>query len=293
LAQPSGGERLDGASPATLSSFRLSLLSPSSLSLPPAPGARPRRYDGGMRALLAALPLLLAACAAFSPVPQTRGVDAVLIGEQHDADTQPRIQERWVSTLASRGELGALTIEMAESGTSTAGLPRDASDAQVREVLRWTGWPWERYGPSIMAAVRAGVPVLGGNLTREQMREAMRDTKLDVLLPGPALKAQQQAIRNGHCGMLPESQIQPMTRVQIARDLSMARTISSSVAPGKTVLLIAGAGHVQPDVGIPQHLPRSVVAESVVLPRQPTGKDYCEEFRQQQHRRQGMPQAAS
>jgi uncharacterized iron-regulated protein len=247
-----------------------------------------------MRALLAALPLLLAACAALSPVPETRGVDAVLLGEQHDADAHPGIQQRWVSTLAQRGELGAVTLEMAESGTSTAGLPRSASDAQVREALRWgqgSGWPWERYGPAIMAAVRAGVPVLGGNLTREQMREAMRDEKLDVLLPGPALKAQQQAIRNGHCGMLPETQIKPMTRVQIARDISMARTIESSVAPGKTVLLIAGSGHVEPDVGIPQHLPRTLVARSLVLPKQDTGKDYCEEFRQQQHRRQGMPQA--
>lgn len=248
-----------------------------------------------MRVLLAALPLLLAACSALAPVPETRGVDAVLIGEQHDADAHPRIQQQWVSTLAQRGELGAVALEMAESGTSTAGLPRDATDAQVREALHWnqgSGWPWERYEPAIMTAVRAGVPVVGGNLTREQLRAAMRDEKLDALLPGPALKAQQQAIRNGHCGMLPENQIRPMTRVQIARDISMANTISSSVAAGKTVVLIAGAGHVQPDVGIPQHLPPTLVARSLVLPRQETGKDYCEEFREQQHRRQGMPQAA-
>jgi len=249
-----------------------------------------------MRVPLALRSLLVAGCAAISPVPQTAGSDAVLIGEQHDADTHAGIQERWVRTLASRGALGALTIEMAESGTSTAGLPPTATDAEVRDALKWNrgGWPWERYGPAIMAAVRAGVPVLGGNLSRAQLREAMNDKTLDVLLPGPALKAQQQAIRRGHCDMLPESQIQPMTRVQIARDVSMARTISSSAAPGKTVVLLAGSGHVQPDLGVPKHLPPTLVARSVVLPAQATGKDYCAEFRRErEQRRQQMPRAAS
>jgi uncharacterized iron-regulated protein len=251
-----------------------------------------------MRLLLAALPLLLAACAAITPVPETVGIDAVLIGEQHDAEAHARIQQRWVSTLAQRGALGAVALEMAERGTTTAGLPASASDEQVRAALKWnqgSGWPWERYGPAIMAAVRAGVPVVGGNLSRDQMRAAMKDETLDVLLPGPALKAQQQAIRRGHCDMLPETQVQPMTRVQIARDISMAQTISSSVAPGKTVVLLAGSGHVMPDVGVPQHLPSTLTARSLVLPSQETGKDYCGEFRkqQEQHQRMRLPQAAN
>ena len=96
-------------------------------------------------------------------------------------------------------------------------------------------WPWQDYGPAVMTAVRAGVPVLGANLPRDQMPASMNDSKLDVQLPGPALKAQQQAIRIGHCNLLPESQITPMTRVQIARDITMADTIHQLVFPGKTV----------------------------------------------------------
>lgn len=241
-----------------------------------------------MRIHLAVLPLLLSACTALAPVPETRDIDAVLIGEQHDADSHPRIHERWVSTLAGRGALGAVVLEMAERDTSTAGLPRSATDAQVREALKWnkgTGWSWDRYGPAIMAAVRAGVPVLGANLPREQLREVMKDETLDVLLPQEALKAQQQAIRRGHCDMLPETQVQPMTRVQIARDLSMARTISASAARGKTVVLLAGNGHVLPDLGVPRHLPSTLVARSVVLESQNTGKDYCGEFRKEMEKR--------
>ena len=247
-----------------------------------------------MRLTLAVVPLLLAACAAVPPVPETRGIDAVLIGEQPDAEAHPRLQERWVSTLAQRGQLGAVALEMAERGTTTAGLATGASDDEVKQALKWnkgTGWAWDRYGPAIMAAVRAGVPVVGGNLPREEMRQAMKDETLDVLLPGPALKAQQQAIRRGHCDMLPETQVQPMTRIQIARDISMARTISSSAAPGKTVLLLAGSGHVLPDIGVPQHLPATLVARSVLLPAQDTGKDYCEDFRKDMEKKR--PQAAS
>lgn len=236
------------------------------------------------RILLSLLAAVLAAgCASFAPIPDVAGVDAVLLGEQHDASAQPRLQERWVSTLASRRELAALVLEMADRGASTAGLPRDASAADVRAALHWDAeaWPWERYEPSIMAAVRAGVPVLGANLPGDALRTAMQDRSLDVLLPGPAMKAQQQAIRQGHCGLLPERQIQPMTRVQIARDRSMAQTIAARVVPGKTVVLISGAGHADPEVGVPRHLPSGVSAREVILPREETGKDYCAELRKQ------------
>lgn len=237
-----------------------------------------------MRLPLAATVLaLLAGCAAPPPLPDPGPVDALLIGEQHDARAHPGLHERWVSTLARRGRLAAVALEMAERGTSTAGLPAGASEDQVRGVLHWDqeGWPWPRYRPAVMAAVRAGVPVLGANLPRAQMREAMRDPALDRLLPGPALKAQQQAVRLGHCEMLPETQVRPMTRVQIARDRAMAETIAGAVVPGKTVVLLAGAGHVAPDVGVPRHLPAGITVRSIALEPEVTGKDYCEELRRQ------------
>jgi uncharacterized iron-regulated protein len=236
-----------------------------------------------MRLIPALLPLLLAACAATAPLPDVSGVDALLLGEQHDASAQPRLQQRWVDTLARRDRLGAVTLEMADRGHSTAGLPRGASEEQVRQALDWNrpggGWPWERYAPSIMAAVRAGVPVIGANLPRAELRAAMKDTSLDAVLPPAALQEQEQAIRRGHCDLLPEQQVLPMTRVQIARDRAMAQAISSAAAPGKTVVLIAGAGHVSPELGVPLHLPRQLAARSLLLPNEETGKDYCAELR--------------
>ena len=142
-----------------------------------------------------------------------------------------------------------------------------------------SGWPWERYAPVVMTAVRAGVPVIGANLPREEQRAAMKDDTLEALLAPAALQQQEQAIRRGHCGLLPEHQVLPMTRVQIARDRSMAQTISLAAAPGRVVVLIAGSGHVAPDLGVPQHLPQGLAVRSLLLPGEDTGKDYCGDLR--------------
>lgn len=183
--------------------------------------------------------------------------DVLLLGEQHDAPAHQQLQRQAVQWLAARGELAALALEMAEQGRSTAGLPRDASEADVQHALAWrdAGWPWKTYRLVVMAAVRAGVPVLGANLPAARQREAMRDAALDARLPPAALAEQQQRVRDGHCGLLPESQIGPMTRVQIARDIAMADTVRAARQPGRTVLLVAGNGHVHRALGVPLHLP--------------------------------------
>ena len=189
--------------------------------------------------------------------------DALLLGEEHDAPAHQQLQRQAVQWLAARGELAALALEMAEQGRSTAGLPRDASEADVQHALAWrdAGWPWKTYRLVVMAAVRAGVPVLGANLPAARQREAMRDAALDARLPPAALQEQQQRMRDGHCGLLPESQIGPMTRVQIARDIAMADTVRAARQPGRTVLLVAGNGHVHRALGVPLHLPPDLTAK--------------------------------
>ena len=226
-------------------------------------------------------------------------LDALLLGEQHDAPDHQRIHREVIETLAARGALAAVVLEMAMQGNSTASLAghggnggidgigsnggnggkgdkydKKASEAAVRAALKWDeqAWPWASYAPAIMAAVRAGVPVLGSNVPRAQMGAAMQQPDLDQRLNGPALKAQQQLIRIGHCDLLPESQISPMTRIQIARDVAMANAIAQAHAnaalaasPAKTVVLLAGSGHVDRTLGVPLHLPSGLKAKSVLL----------------------------
>lgn len=230
------------------------------------------------------LMLLLAGCAASMSGP---GSDFVLLGEQHDTPEHQQLHQQVVQDLAAQGRLAALALEMAEQGTSTAGLPPNASEEAVRGALRWDeqSWPWQAYAPAVMAAMAAGVPVLGANLPRPSLRAAMADAALDGLLPEPALKAQQQAIRLGHCGLLPEAQIAPMARIQIARDRAMAQTLAQAAVPGKAVVLLAGAAHVDTALGVPRHLPPALRIDSRAHPPQPPQKDYCEELRRRMIRR--------
>ncbi|MBC7599940.1 MAG: ChaN family lipoprotein [Polaromonas sp.] len=244
---------------------------------------KPVRYNLLPRRLWG-LPLLLVLLSACAKAPEPRlfphaptditvrtdallPADLIALGEQHDAAEHQQIHRQVIEHLAVRGQLAALALEMAETGSSTAALKSNSTQLQVQAALGWNdkSWPWSAYGPAVMAAVKAGVPVLGANLSAAQMQGAMADSKLDHQLPGPALKAQQQLIRIGHCGLLPENRITPMTRVQIARDISMARTMEQAALPGKTVILLAGSGHVNRELGVARHLPPGTAFKAVLL----------------------------
>ncbi|MBK0112401.1 MULTISPECIES: ChaN family lipoprotein [unclassified Delftia] len=238
----------------------------------PRPFIRTPRLAGlAAAALLAAA---LAGCASSSAPARDwtqqlqRWSDApiVLLGEQHDAVAHQAWQQATVEQLAKQERLAALVIEMAPRTGSTASLARDASEDAVQQALQWqdAAWPWPRYRGVVMAAVRAGVPVLGGNLPRADMKQAMRNENLDTHLPPEGWQRQLDAIREGHCGLLPDTQLVPMARIQLARDASMAEVARAAVKPGKTVLLVAGRGHVLRGVGIPSWLPEAAGAKVAV-----------------------------
>ncbi len=225
--------------------------------------------------------------------------DVLLLGERHDAAGHQQLERQTVEVLAARAKLAALAIEMADAGNRTAYLKTDATEEQVKTALSWDdqAWPWAAYGPVVMAAVRAGVPVFGANLPRDRMKVAMADVSLDAQLLPAALKTQQEAVRAGHCNFLPETQIGPMTRVQVARDREMALIVAEARQPGKTVLLVSGAGHAERAIGVPQHLATELKVKTVRMaagepdarpdndfdaiwhtPALPA-KDYCAELR--------------
>lgn len=216
----------------------------------------------------AALALLLG-CAAPARLPAgwpeslrpLLPADVILLGEQHDAPAHQAMQAAAVQWLVAQGRLSALVLEMAEAGHSTQALPPSADESTVRAALGWDEqwWPWKHYAGAVMAAVRAGVPVFGGNLPRASMASAMSNTALDQLLPAAALADQRSAVREGHCDLLPEAQLPGMVRIQMARDQSMARTLAAAPrGRGQTVLLIAGGGHVLRSRGVPVYLPKNL-----------------------------------
>jgi uncharacterized iron-regulated protein len=186
-------------------------------------------------------------------IPSLPNAELILLGEQHDAPEHQELSRLSVEVLASKQALSALVLEMADAGVSTEGMPTDSSEAAVRAQLKWNeaGWPWSRYGPIVMQAVRAGVPVVGSNLPRSSMAAVMADDSWDNKVPSTVLAGHRERMIQGHCGLLPESQVPAMARIQVARDERMAQTASTWVRSGKSVLLLAGAEHVKKDRGIP------------------------------------------
>ncbi|GAA6142906.1 ChaN family lipoprotein [Hydrogenophaga sp. 5NK40-0174] len=204
-------------------------------------------------------------------VRQLPDAPLIVLGEEHDAPAHHQLEKEVVSHLVQRKRLGALLLEMADQGVSTAGLAKNAPEATVRQQLHWndSGWPWTSYGPAIMTAVAAGVEVRGANLPKARHREVMASAALDPHLPEKQSQALLTHIELAHCRLLPRTQLQPMLRIQLARDATMAQTAATAVETsqrhGHTVVLITGAEHARRDRGLTTHLPDSLSPQTHVV----------------------------
>jgi len=209
--------------------------------------------------------------------------DALLLGEQHDNPDHHRMQARIARELAARGRRLVVVFEMIDNGQQSlldgflAGRPRDA--AALGDLLGWeqSGWPaWAQYRPIADAVLAqpnppakpirpANLPIATARdiarngLTAKGLDAALAETLRQAAARDPAvLAAHGEAIRDSHCGMLPDSALAPFALAQYARDSVMADSIAAASrdAPGALVLLIAGNGHARHDVGVPLHLAR-------------------------------------
>lgn len=196
----------------------------------------------------------------------------VLLGEQHDNPDHHRLQAWIVREVLAAGRRPAVALEMLSDAQAEAlrrhlaAAPTDA--AGLGAAVEWdrSGWPpWEHYRPIVEEALRAGVPVLPANLAPSTARAIAR-SRLDALdpalvarygldrpLPPEPAAALAEEMRRAHCGRLPEERVAGMGLAQRARDARMAESlITGGVRDG--AILIAGAGHVRNDRGVPTHL---------------------------------------
>lgn len=148
------------------------------------------------------------------------------------------------------------------------------------------GWNWSLYEPLINLALQYRLPLVAGNLSRQDASKIMRgsydavfdaDTQkqLGLLRSWPdSMTAQQtQSIVEGHCGVLPQAMVAPMVQAQRARDALLAHLIVQYASQG--VVLIAGNGHVQRDVGVYRWLPSELLPNVTVMGFvEPNGIDF-------------------
>lgn len=205
-------------------------------------------------------------------VRRLAGADFVLLGERHDNPDHHRLQAAVLRDLIAAGRRPAVGFEML--GVDDAGAiakhlaaaPNDA--AGLGEAVNWNqrGWPdWSMYRPIAETALRAKLRIVATNLplaTAQKMSregldtlepQSIRDLGLDRPPPEPVFSRMAADIRDAHCGYLSEQSVKPMVDVQRARDARMAASLIAAADPDGA-LLIAGAGHVRTDYGIPVYL---------------------------------------
>ena len=207
-----------------------------------------------------------------SLVERLARADFVLLGERHDNPDHHRLQAEVLRSLVALGRRPAVGFEMLgidDAGAVTRHLAAAPNDATgLGRAVNWNqrGWPdWAMYQPIAEAAVRARLPIVATNLplatAKKMAREglaalesqAVRELGLDRPPPEPVFARMAADIRDAHCGQVSEKSVKPMVDVQRARDAQMAQSL---LAARKTdgALLVAGAGHVRNDYGIPVYL---------------------------------------
>lgn len=215
---------------------------------------------------------------------QLAGRRFVLLGEKHDNPDHHRLQARVLRELVEAGRHPGVAFEMLGVQVEPAlERFRDRSPpslAAIREAAHWdeSGWPeWRLYAPIFRVALEAQLPIAAADLSDGQVR-AIRDGGLDAL--DPELRARlgldeppppgrrralAAAIREGHCGYLPERGLDRMMAVQRARDAHLARSLVDLARTPRTggAVLIAGAEHVRRDRAAPVHLEQWAAAGSI------------------------------
>ncbi|MFJ9993022.1 ChaN family lipoprotein [Pseudomonas putida] len=189
---------------------------------------------------------------ALSDVPR------ILVGEKHDNPDHHALQRWLLQALQTARPQGSVVLEMLQPAQQPlidkvqrqAQLPSDLPAA-----LDWQkGWVWQMYAPIVREALKGPGVLLAGDLSPEAMREAYRRQPVlsGVRSNAPQVKAALlEQVREGHCGLLPESQLPAMLVIQQQRDRHMAQRLLAAPQPA---LLLAGAYHVRKDLGVPLHL---------------------------------------
>ncbi len=209
--------------------------------------------------------------------------DFILLGEQHDNPDHHLLQSLVIERLVALGRPPAVVLEMLpREGTPDLSSYRGGADG-LGAFLAWEerGWPdWRLYEPLGRSLLRHGLPIYGAEVSKEERRAvgeegfaalpqgARQDLLLDRPLPAAGREKLLAALEEGHCGLLPRDALGPMAAVQRLRDARLAEgllTARAAVEPAPAVL-IAGAGHVRADYGVPWYLRRRApAAESLVL----------------------------
>lgn len=192
----------------------------------------------------------------------------VLVGEVHPNPDHHRLQATVLAAVVDSGKQPTVVWEMIPSARQAEldawSNAENPDAAALGQTLEWStsGWPaWSFYQPIAQVAATSRLKMMGTALPRDTMMtigrkgaDGMEDKlraqlHLDIMLDEQAQAGLMESLREGHCGLMPDEALAPMSVAQRARDGAMASAMLSEDIHGPSVL-IAGNGHVRKDWGV-------------------------------------------
>ncbi len=217
-----------------------------------------------------------------SLVTRLARADFLLLGERHDNPDHHLLQAEVLRSLIALGRRPAVGFEMfglddaSAIAEHLAAAPNDA--AGLGRAVNWNkrGWPdWAMYQPIAEAALEAKLRIVATNLPLATARKmssdglaaleprVVRDLGLDRPPSESVFASIAADIRDSHCGYGSEESVKLMVGVQRARDAQMAQSLIAADDPDGAIL-VAGAGHVRNDYGIPVYLTAKTAGKQVI-----------------------------
>jgi uncharacterized iron-regulated protein len=215
---------------------------------------------------------------------RVQAASLVLVGETHDNPDHHQLEATLIHAFAATHDAPAVVFEMLDGEkqeTIDASLRAHPGDADaLAQAIDWaaSGWPeWSMYRPVFEAALAAHGTLLAAGLDRGMAMRIAHDgvvaldpTLVQTFELGGALPADVRAplrreMSESHCGLLPDTMLDSMVLVQRARDARLAERLHEGAARGHGAVLIAGAGHVRRDRGVPAQVKHAYAASTLAI----------------------------
>lgn len=191
----------------------------------------------------------------------------ILLGETHDNHHHHQIQSRLIADIAELYPDSSVSFEMIDDAQARAlgDMNNYTVDILIERLASFSNaWAYQtQYRQLIATALERQLRIYPANIERKKLQAILLDDAMELdpsltrwLNKIPLANEQEESLRNeivnAHCGMIDYDAAIPMVKVQRLRDITMALSLTNSAAEKR--ILIAGAGHVRNDRGVPYYL---------------------------------------
>ena len=220
------------------------------LFLPTAWGLDPIPVKGSIVRMSDMAPISMAQLA-----QAVRVSDVAVLGEVHDNPRHHQLRGELLRQLPAASktvvaEHLSWRLRFKEGGELLTNLQAAGFDDE--------GWGWPLHQPLFEAVTAKQMPLVGGNLPGESIKEvfktrgqslpeAVRSLLAKASFDEQQRKAMDEEIDQGHCGAMPASMFEGMAAVQRGRDAAMAEVALAHLPS----IILAGNGHAWKHLGVP------------------------------------------